>query len=659
MQFKKRNDSALEIETGRNIKEIMQNNAIISFERISDNLIKTRPLVDAELEKLNNIILVSELDEEYKLNVNSIKKVKELKQKYQKNISKEEAIFQYKKAEIDQNYGYDSHFRFYTENFDKMPIESNKVVVESYGHDVSGSMLKIMEYFQKNFSDVKIYVISESGVVNHFKEKLNYYNINATILTRRSANYYREILSAKYLITDTTFENFIAKRPGQIMINTWHGVPLKHMGFNINNRKLGASNIQRNFYNADLIVQGSAYSKECMRTAFSHFDAKLIGTPRNDILHEKTRNEKIREELGIKPSEKVVLFAPTWHGNVKGDEVDQLNFNIAEWINHKNNDNIRIFYKPHQSLMHKIKVENVEYVPAKIDVTDFLNCTDILVTDYSSIMFDFAILNRPIILHVPTLKSYVGARGLYVDMEQLPFTKTATTEEIWSEINNSTVVDYSEFNLKFNTFEDGNATERMFDEIEKLPNKKNSKCVAIYPGKTKEGFDLLKKISPILAENTDIEIHILIDTDTMEVADRDFLNQLPENVKYYCFANILVRTRMNNVLLSRLSNKKDLFEKDWQQYVDLTKREIIRSFGSLTFDTAIDLSGENLMVLTMLTQMSNKTILCYDNELEWMTSESMTKFSQEILEKVDYRYNKNIYREESLVHELLDFKNIK
>ncbi len=578
-------------------------------------------------------------NQEHKLSVSDVEQLEQELQKKLEKIEYQKSLSQYKNAELENEAGYDTHFRFYTEQYDTWKIDENTVLIESYGNDFSGSMLKIMEYFNKNFKNSKVYVISESNVVGYFQQKLKYYNIDATVLRRRTMDYYKIALEAKYLISDSTFERFIAKRPGQIMINTWHGVPLKHMGFDINNRKLAASNIQRNFYNCDLIVQGSDFSKNCMTSAFSHFDAKVIGTPRNDLLYAKNRKEELRKELGIKDSEKVVLFAPTWHGNTSSDTPNELNFKITEWMKAKKDENIRLFYKPHQSLIHKTKIDGIEFMPSYLDITDFLNCVDILVTDYSSIMFDFAILNRHIILHVPTLENYIAARGSYIDMKKLPFTMTKTTEEIWDQIEKSIPVNYSEFNKVYNTFEQGNATENLFKELKNLNNEK--KNVAIYPGTFINNENLFEIVLQEVIKNKDYEYHILLDKDAVENIDRKLLQSLPSNVKYYCFANILTRMRKNNIVISKIEKDQILFDHDWEAFSNLASREAIRSFGTMKFEYTIDLTGENFLMLTLLSKISNKTLLCYEDDLPWYKNKKMSVLKEGVMSQVSFSVNKD------------------
>ena len=153
-----------------------------------------------------------------------------------------------------------------------------------------------------------------------------------------------------------------------------------------------------------------------------------IGYPRSDLLINadiKKVKQKL-EDIGIKTDKKIILYAPTWTGNL----YNQLEYDVEEFKNtvKKFSENIdqskyRIYLRVHYFL-YKILAEDSELkdilIPFTIDTNELLSVVDILISDYSSIFFDFLITGRPIVFYVPDLKEYESGRGLYVPVNTLP-----------------------------------------------------------------------------------------------------------------------------------------------------------------------------------------------------------------------------------------------
>ena len=140
-----------------------------------------------------------------------------------------------------------------------------------------------------------------------------------------TAGYYKALATAKYLINNATFQQRFAKRPEQVYLNTWHGVPLKHMGVDMPGGGPESRNITRNFLNADYLLSANAYMTDTMyRQAYRMqgiFRGAVIeeGQPRTDRMHEAANDpaaaRRLLESRGVAVGDRqVVLFAPTWRG---------------------------------------------------------------------------------------------------------------------------------------------------------------------------------------------------------------------------------------------------------------------------------------------------------------------------------------------------------
>jgi CDP-glycerol glycerophosphotransferase len=287
----------------------------------------------------------------------------------------------------------------------------------------------------------------------------------------------RALATSKVLVNNTNFPGYFRKRPGQKYIQTWHGTPLKRLGRDIvdvvpTGSYLKMMDREASFW--DYLISPSSYCSELFPTTFG-FSGKIIetGYPRNDILTTRALDrDKIRQALGIEDKNKlVVLYAPTWRdtnrtatGNWK--PVNFLTEDLAQsvtWL-------FRGHTNTHQAHSNKV-------AKGAIDVTDYKNvaelylAADVLVTDYSSSMFDFSVTGKPMIFLAPDFEEYVSKRGFYFDFEKLapgPIlrdgSKLSETLENIESVKAEYAQRYLAWQQKFNSLEDGHASARVVDQ---------------------------------------------------------------------------------------------------------------------------------------------------------------------------------------------------
>lgn len=273
---------------------------------------------------------------------------------------------------------------------------------------------------------------------------------NVRFVKRESEDYYRYLASCKYLVSNSTFGYFFTKRPEQIYINTWHGVPTKYMGYEHTAERVeNARGPARNFLSADYLISANEFMTDVMyRRAYKLdglYRGKIleVGYPRSDLLI-NADTEKVQEKLrqaGLQTDKKIILYAPTW----KGQLYNQLDYDINEFKETimKFSDSIdkseyRIYLRVHYFL-YKILANDPELkdilVPFTIDTNELLSVVDMLISDYSSIFFDFLLTKRPMIFYVPDLKNYESGRGLYVPVNTLPGLVSSSLEEVASSLD--------------------------------------------------------------------------------------------------------------------------------------------------------------------------------------------------------------------------------
>jgi CDP-glycerol glycerophosphotransferase len=299
----------------------------------------------------------------------------------------------------------------------------------------------------------------------------------ATGIKHGSISWLRALATSKVLVNNTNFPGYFRKRPGQKYIQTWHGTPLKRLGRDIvdvvpTGSYLKMMDREASFW--DYLVSPSSYCTELFPGTFG-FSGEIIetGYPRNDILTNRASDrEIIRRSLGITdPNQLVVLYAPTWRDS---NRTATGNWKPVNFLDSDLGEGVKVLFRGHTNThqAHSNKVAR-----GAIDVTEYQNvaelylASDVLVTDYSSSMFDFSVSGKPMIFLCPDLEDYVSKRGFYFDFEALapgPILRDGAKLSETLENIESLKAEYAERYLawqqKFNNLEDGQASKRVVDK---------------------------------------------------------------------------------------------------------------------------------------------------------------------------------------------------
>jgi CDP-glycerol glycerophosphotransferase len=316
-------------------------------------------------------------------------------------------------------------------SFCEEPIENQIILYETFhGKSMTDNPYAIFKSLINNekYQDyTHVWVINndtkENDVFRHYK--------NVIFVKVHSKEYIKYLAKAKYLINNTSFPPYFCKRKEQVYLNTWHGTPLKTLGTDMNGPIDQLKNIQRNFIHADYIISPNEFTTEKLINTHNLkgiYEGKVleVGYPRIDLIQNTKKTDilnKIRNYINIDTTKKIALYAPTWRGNV-GKEIDikeevkQIIFNMKEHLD----ESFQLVLKVHP-LLYKFFKNDKElsnmFIPDSIDVNEFLSIVDLLITDYSSIFFDFYIRDKPIILYVYDKDEYLSERGTYIDFEDL------------------------------------------------------------------------------------------------------------------------------------------------------------------------------------------------------------------------------------------------
>ena len=231
--------------------------------------------------------------------------------------------------------------------------------------------------------------------------------------------YFKTALSAKYWITNTNIERGLKfKKKSQRYLNTWHGIALKTIGNDCPGRK------DYDFSNIDYMIVSGAHDEKVFRSAFRVNPSSFLkcGMPRNERLWRATSEDTraMREKLSIPEGKKAILYAPTWRESLDGGKTYAIKppIHFDKWKEALGDRYIVLFRAHHQTtkIMGVAFDDFVRDVSEYPDVNDLMIAADVLVTDYSSIAFDYSILRRAIVCYAYDYDSYLANRGVYFDM---------------------------------------------------------------------------------------------------------------------------------------------------------------------------------------------------------------------------------------------------
>ncbi len=294
---------------------------------------------------------------------------------------------------------------------------------------------------------------------------------------------------AKYWFNNVALPNYLIPRPHQVYVETWHGTPLKKLGNDIEyevDPRQSLAEMHKKYYikgrKMDYLVSPSKFYSEKMISSFRLDKSKKediileTGYPRNDALFTFTEEDvaRIREEIGVPDRKKVILYTPTWRDNEfkKGEGFQYKEAVDFGRLMEELGDEYVLLFRAH----HQIGFKDVAHdVPGVIDVTevddvnDLYIISDLMITDYSSTMFDYGNLRRPMVFFMYDLDEYQGEiRDFYFDINELPGPIVKTQEELADAILDQFAHfeyddKYKAFTAKFNSLDDGNAAKRVIE----------------------------------------------------------------------------------------------------------------------------------------------------------------------------------------------------
>lgn len=460
-----------------------------------------------------------------------------------------------------------------------------------------------------------IWVVDHPDTLVFYQEKFKVFQ-NVSFVIKESNEYLKALTESKFLINNATFPAYFTKKPQQIYINTWHGTPLKYMGFDVKNNLKGSQNTMKNFLASDYMISPNAHTTNIFKHAFKLdglYSGEIleIGYPRIDLTINTTANEAreyLAEHLNLKKNP-IILYCPTWRGkNVNDPENSLLNvFEEIKLLNQKLPHQVLVKVHPFVYSKAKEMPELKPYlVPDFLDTNQLMPAVDLMITDYSSIFFDFLVTDKPIVFYVPDLDKYQNERGVYIDLCALPGPVADNIQDVITLVSNESYKDadvqekYAKFKHNFVNYENGSVTERLIESVflnQQDTSSKNAshhqkEKILLYPGGMKHNGITTSVINLLANINYDKYDVTVFTNNTNNVEQLNNLQSLNDNVRIVLRRGPMIATfkelYQNEFVRQRgiyKSFEKRLYPKA------LFEREFRKIFGDSQFDYAIDYSG--------------------------------------------------------------------
>lgn len=321
---------------------------------------------------------------------------------------------------------------------DVLPVEPDIVLYEAFqGAQTSCNPLALCQHLLRERPDLHHVWAIREGVAIH-RSLRNHPKVSFVRI--QSEGYRLHLATAGSLINNNSFLKYFIRREGQRYLNTWHGVPWKTLGRDTVNDPYGYGNLARNMLQATHLAFPDQHTKQVMLDredvgALSTAQLIVGGQARVDqtLTMDAQSKSDLRKRIGVEAERRVVLYAPTWRGGLHtvDSSIEPYVRAISALIKiPQTTVLLRVHHLMASKLNHQALPKNVIVVPAEIDTNELLAIVDVLVSDYSSVIFDFAPLGRPILKFVFDHASYAAERGLYFGLDDVPGLNCSNEDEL-------------------------------------------------------------------------------------------------------------------------------------------------------------------------------------------------------------------------------------
>lgn len=493
-------------------------------------------------------------------------------------------------------------------------LDEKLVYLESRdGLDFTGNIFRIVEELSNgDYDDLKIYVHAKPQVVHKIKAFQKNYNLKIDKIIQKEATATRILERAKYIFTDSGIRPKYVKRDGQIFINTWHGTPLKRMGADNTAEEHRLGNVQHPLLSSDYLLYPNEYMRDKMLNAYMiekiyPGEIMLEGYPRNSVFFDDERRIELKKILGYEDKE-VFVYMPTFRGILMDRDDEKQKDEINEYLTEldlKLTDNQVLMVKLHVYNASRIDFTKFNHIipfPEGYEIYDVLNMAEVLITDYSSVFFDFANTERKIIIFNYDEDDYLSYRGTYFPIEQLPFPKVQTVDELIMELNAPKNYNDKRFLKKYCSYDNPDAAKHICEHIFKGKNtckveriENNNPNILIFAGALYK-FGIASSLFNLL-NNVDRSKYNFFITfkqweENIVENHEEIFKLIPDDVEV-----LPLRFNLTPTVKEKMDYNKFFLSEDEIECPEtlrkLYKRSFEKQFGNVKFDHVIDFDGYN------------------------------------------------------------------
>ena len=546
-----------------------------------------------------------------------------------------------------------------------LPIDDHAVFLESQqGGQFNGNVYYIAKELltEPEYKDFKVYV---SVRKNKIENAISFYQQSGlhgvTFVECFSDMYYRLAASAKYLVNDNTFLFYFVKRSEQVYLNTWHGTPLKTLGKKIANDLHNIGNAQRNFIFADYLLYQSEYMaqhmiEDYMLENLSHARYLIDGSPRNSVLLNKSLRSAIRSKYDL-DNRHVIAYMPTWRGSLENKNnpitKQNLEYILSELDSRLDAKSYSVFVNLHPIESADIDFsiyKNVKQFPSEYETYEFLTAVDTLVTDYSSVFFDFAITRQKIVLYAFDKEHYLSTRGMYLSIDELPFPIAETMDQLIDAIHSPKNYDDLDFLQKYAPKDDAGSCKRvmhrfLFNEIASdavegsIPDN-GKQNVFIYPGKLANNGITSSLKNLLNTADLSERNYILLFHSKMVKRNLELIQELSEKVNYLTIKGQMNLTLSEKVNLLLWNKGLISTERYMDRMHDAYRLELRRVFADARVDSVIHFTGYGAKQLCLFSEFPGNTVVYVHANMRFEISEK-NKLREDVASYA-YRHFKRI-----------------
>ncbi|MCH1982156.1 CDP-glycerol glycerophosphotransferase family protein [Ruminococcus sp. OA3] len=517
----------------------------------------------------------------------------------------------------------------YTKACLKTGVNKRQIFMESgHGEDIGGDIFHMIRIFQRpEFEEYQVLLAVNEKSRQKWKKLSEVYQLDRVQTLEVNSQAYSEALAVSgYLVTDASLPSYFVKRDEQVYFSIPGETPLKMLGRQVQGREFGLGDEQRNFLISDLMLFQNEYSRDIFLDDYMLRNVypgrvMLAGHPRSSALLQGDMSERIRRGCGL-GEKQVIAYMPVWRGALskKNFEIQvKIIYQYLSQIDRLLTDNQLFFVKLHPYVEDSVDYSVYRHIrsfPEEYETYDFLSAADILVTDYSGVMFDFGATGKKMILFTYDRDAYLGENRMYIDLNEMGLPTADTAEELITEIekpNNG----YADFQEKFCHYDAPDAAEKVCHSLvfgedgvktEYPETAAKRKKVLLYLDNISDKINFSKLIQEINQVDADECDYYICFKESAAQKNTLVLRELKKEIGYLPLAGGLDAT--NGELAARwvylrLGMKNGIINRKMK---DLCERELKKYFGNIQFDYVMYFNGMSLMNLKMLSYMQGKKI---------------------------------------------------